>query len=282
MDPGTGLTILGGAVGSAKLLEKILGPTADYIGSGVRDWTQRAVQNLGTIFKKAHARLGHRIEGPGSVPPKVLKGILAEGAFCEDDVTAEYYAGVLASSRSEVGRDDRGAAMVALIGRLSTYQIRSHYFLYRVIKALYDGLDVSLASSDGRNKLLTFVPFTSYVAALDFSAKENLAGILSHVMFGLSREDLIGDGFQYGSPDELRNHFPSADQGGILFAPSALGAELFLWAHGEGNRVIHHFLKTELLLPGRVDVPPTPGIRSTAFPDRSIPGGQVSSPPHER
>ena len=31
MDPGTGLTILGSAIGGAKLVEKLLGPTADYI-----------------------------------------------------------------------------------------------------------------------------------------------------------------------------------------------------------------------------------------------------------
>ena len=38
MDPGTGLTLLGGALGSVKVVEKILGPTADYLGAGMRDW----------------------------------------------------------------------------------------------------------------------------------------------------------------------------------------------------------------------------------------------------
>lgn len=31
IDPGTGLTILGTAVGGAKVVEKILGPTAEYV-----------------------------------------------------------------------------------------------------------------------------------------------------------------------------------------------------------------------------------------------------------
>ncbi len=37
MDLGTGLALLG----SAKLLEKLLGPTADYVGEGAKTWAQR-------------------------------------------------------------------------------------------------------------------------------------------------------------------------------------------------------------------------------------------------
>lgn len=32
IDPGTGLTILGSTIGRAKVVEKILGPTSEYIG----------------------------------------------------------------------------------------------------------------------------------------------------------------------------------------------------------------------------------------------------------
>jgi hypothetical protein len=78
-------------------------------------------------------------------------------------VSTEYFGGVLASSRTEVGRDDRGAAFVALIGRLSSYQIRSHYFFY------------------------TFVPMQSYASAMEFGEDENFDVLLSHVLFGLSR-----------------------------------------------------------------------------------------------
>lgn len=46
MKPGTGLTILGTAVGSAKLVEKLLGPTADYLGEGLRQWTEKRVENV--------------------------------------------------------------------------------------------------------------------------------------------------------------------------------------------------------------------------------------------
>jgi len=36
MEVGTGLALLG----SAHLVVKLLGPTADYIGSGIKTWTE--------------------------------------------------------------------------------------------------------------------------------------------------------------------------------------------------------------------------------------------------
>jgi hypothetical protein len=57
------------------------------------------------------------------VSPRVL-GFLVQASLCEDELFAEYYGGVLASARGPSGRDDRGASMMSLIGRLSTYQVR--------------------------------------------------------------------------------------------------------------------------------------------------------------
>src|SRR6266567_7917518 len=122
MEPATGLTILGTAVGSAKIVEKLLGPTAEYLGDGLKSWTEKRVENTKRIFQHATKLLGDRIETAGGVPPKVLKGILDEGSFCDDELSAEYFGGVLASSRSGVSRDDRGAAFIALLGRLTTYE----------------------------------------------------------------------------------------------------------------------------------------------------------------
>lgn len=108
MEPGTGLAILGSALGGAKLVEKLLGPTAEYIGSGIQSWTEHRVKNVSDIFRNAQEKLGDRIDQPGAIPPRVLKEVLNEGSFCCDPLTAEYFRGVLASSRSPVSRDDRG------------------------------------------------------------------------------------------------------------------------------------------------------------------------------
>ena len=135
MDIGTGLALLG----SARLVEKLLGPTADYVGDSLKYWTERGTKNVGRIFQNATRQLGARLDEKGVVPPKVLKGIISEGAFCDDSLTAEYFGGVLASSRSDISRDDRGAVFIALIGRLSSYRIRAHYIIYAVVHALGRG-----------------------------------------------------------------------------------------------------------------------------------------------
>jgi hypothetical protein len=265
MDLGTGLTVLG----SAPLVQKILGPTADYLGAGLKDWTERGAKNVNRVFEKATHRLGDKINTPGAVPPKVLKGILAEGQFCDDELSAEYFGGVLASSRTSVGRDDRGAAFIALIGRLSSYQIRSHYFFYSMIRLLYEGSTETISMPEGRQNLKTFIPLVAYATAMEFSGGENAELITSHVMFGLSREDLIEGMFMFGSPGTLRSSYPQADTNGILFAPSALGAELFLWAHGRGDVRIAEFLHPDTDLRSEININTAPGSRSVLFPERN-------------
>ncbi len=271
VDPGTGLAILGGAIGSKELVLRILGPTADYLGSGLANWTDRAIKNTGRIFENAAQKLGERIDQPGSVPPKVLKGILEEAPFCDDELEAEYFGGVLASSRSQVGRDDRGAAFLGLIGRLSSYQIRAHYFFYETVRVLYEGMVVNLGVGDGRAQLMTFIPVDSYSCAMEFGQGEPVNSLLPHIMFGLFRETLIEHDFLFGDPGLLKSRFPTADVHGILFTPSVLGAELFLWAHGRGNLEVNEILNPGSQLISSATITTSPGIRSVLFPDRVLP-----------
>jgi hypothetical protein len=271
METGTGLTILGTAMGSAKVLEKILGPTAEYIGTGVRTWTERRVQNVARVFRIAADRLGEKVETPGAVPPKVLKNVLQEAAFSEDELTAEYFGGVLASSRSQVARDDRGAAFATLVGRLTSYQIRAHYLFYLAVRRVLSGSGENLAVNTGRTRCRLFIPFDSYYAAMDFTATEDFGTILPHCMFGLSKEGLIEADFQFGSSESLRPYYQAAEESGILFAPSFLGVELFLWAHGHGNLHASAILDPDLDLSLGVPITITAGIRSTTMVERVFP-----------
>jgi hypothetical protein len=271
VDPGTGLAVLGGAIGSKELVQKILGPTADYLGTGLADWTRRAVKNTGRVFENAARKLGGKIDQPGAVPPKVLKGILEEAPFCDDELGAEYFGGVLASSRTGVDRDDRGATFLALIGRLSTYQIRSHFFFYTLIRSLYAGLAENIGVHSGRVNLRTFVPVEAYATAMEVSGHENLDTILTHVMFGLAREMLIEADFVFGARDGLKQHFPNAPQQGIVFSPSALGVQLFLWAHGKGDLQLNDLLTAGIQFTSNVTLKTTPGSCSVRDPSRTFP-----------
>lgn len=84
-------------LGPAYLVGKILGPTADYIGEGVREWTQRRTENVKRVFLRAGDKLGDELEQPGAVPPRVLKAVLDEAQFADDELMADYLGGVLAT-----------------------------------------------------------------------------------------------------------------------------------------------------------------------------------------
>jgi hypothetical protein len=241
------LEIIGGSLATAKVFEKVLGPTADYLGQGIASFAKKRVENIRNIFLNARGKLGDCIDSPGSVPPRVLAGILTDGSYRDDKVACEYYGGVLASSRTEVSRDDRGATFVNLISRLSSYQLRLHYVLYRIFLDLYGGSDTSLTQPTSALSLLTFIPESTLFAAMDFSEKEGLPNtIILHALLGLNREELINREHSYGDPEMLHmlGRMPTGYTGenrGLIVSPSPYGAELFLHAMGRGTLPINKF-----------------------------------------
>lgn len=244
MEYGTGLTILGTAIGSAKLVEKVLGPTADYIGGGIKNWTEKRVNNVGRIFTKAARRLGPQLEENGAVPPKVLKGILDEGSFCDDELSAEYFGGVLASSRSGMPRDDRGATYIALLGRLSTYQIRSHYIFYHILKNLLNGLAITWVElMRYPSKLEAIIPLEIYEQAMAFSAGEDVRILYPHIANGLMKEFLIHERLKGGG--FLSKEGLGLEDFALGIQPTILGIELFLWAYGKPNMRYEEFFNQE-------------------------------------
>jgi hypothetical protein len=259
MDPNTALTLLEGAVGGAlatgHVVEKILGPTSEYLGEGLKTWTEKRMQNLGRIFEKGGKRLGDKLEQPGAVPPKVLRDILDHGSFADDVIAAEYFGGVLASSRSENSRDDRGASYTSLIGRLTTYQLRFHFYVYRVIKELFDGATLSVATAQGQKQLQVFIPFSTYVAAMEFSDQEDPNIIMVHTLHGLLREDLVGGFTSAGTVESLQQSFAAVPTSGLIIAPSGLGTELFLWAHGLGRLPLSAYLSPDIQFDSEIVLP---------------------------
>ena len=257
MDVGTGLALLG----SAKLLEKMLGPTAEYIGDGLQTWAEKRTENVRRIFSISERKLGDRIEIEGSVPPKVLKGILSEGSVCDDTVTAEYFGGVLASSRSGISRDDRGASFIALISRLSAYQVRAHYVLYHIIKNLFNGKDINPLKFSGRKEMESSIALDAFDGAMNFNQSEQLYILVPHIFYGLQRELLIENRFTYPSEKQFIEYADNVSVPEIIFQPSPFGIELFLWAHGRSDLNPQEFFKTEIEFDDHkfIDIPPAYG-----------------------
>lgn len=248
IDPGTGLTILGSAIGGAKVIEKMLGPTSEYIGEQIKEWTVKKVTNTANIFKNAEKKLGDKINENGKVPPKILKSILEDGAWCEEELQVEYFGGVLASSRTGVSRDDRGAYFTSLISRLSTYQLRTHYLIYHSLKKHFDGQDININDGNNWRDLELFFPNETYYHSMDFSNEEaqDWGNLLSHSIWGLNKEDLISN-FSFGNVEHIQKKFKQAEKSGLLITPSKIGVELFMWAYGLGQSMPNDFFKKEIV-----------------------------------
>ena len=245
MDPLTtgALAVLGYT--SKDVLTKLLGPTAEYMGGGLKDWTQKRVGNVKNIFDMAARKLGSKLEIKGpSVPPRVLDKILNEGSYCDDKLTAEYFAGVLASSRTGVRKDDRGSFFASTVSRLSSYQIRSHYILYSVLKKVFNGSDIDIGTE--RFKLKVFLPLTVYQHAMSFEKDEDVDNLTLHSLIGLNNEGLIDDDFVVGDLKYLKSRVSEAcTSNGIVFTASGFGIELYLWAHGKSDVKVTDFLNKE-------------------------------------
>jgi hypothetical protein len=97
-------------------------------------------------------------------------------------------------------------------------------------------------------------------------------------MFGLMREALIEGDFEVGSTDLIRQKYTAADSPGILVTPSALGTELFLWAHSKGDMTLNSLLKPWNEVTCGAKISTTPGIRSVRFPDRGYPKPVLPDP----
>src|SRR5438552_3300909 len=112
MDPATGLTVLGAAIGSAKVVEKVLGPTAEYMGEGLRGRTERRSANAASVMRRVLRRLGDAVNVPGGIHPRVFLPAIAHASMTENPLVQEYFAGVIASSRTPDPDDDAGRYFV--------------------------------------------------------------------------------------------------------------------------------------------------------------------------
>jgi hypothetical protein len=253
-DVNTGLAVLGAAIGSKELVVKLLGPTADYVGEGLKTFTERRVANVQHIFRIALRRLGSRINNTGSIPPRVLKGILDEGSFCDDPLAAEYFGVVLASSRGETPNDDRGVTFLPVVSSLSAYQIRSHYVFYMLFKRLFEGTRINTSyPSLGGPTVHFYMPYNGYSRAIGLAVNDDASAIAAHCLHGLDRHSLI-QGYSYGDAMLLHQYSRGFVERGLITADgltvslSPFGAELFSYVHGKPNlRSVNDFLNPETI-----------------------------------
>jgi hypothetical protein len=219
---------------------KALGPVLDEIGDDLRSrYSERRSRNAERVLTIGHAKLGPAVEEEGSVAPRAALRIIEEGSWCDAEVMAEYFGGILAASRSKGGTDDRGATWASLVSRLSTYDVYLHYLAYDAFRRLYVGRDdLKLGESTTRESCKVYLPGGDTLEAMGLQPTwEDWSQTCSPSTSALIREGLIGPYYAFGGKEQLSEsaHIDAPDAG-LVFMPSLPGIELFFWAHGHGSR----------------------------------------------
>ena len=77
-----------------------------------------------------------------------------------------------------------------------------------------------------------YIPIDVFLEGMDFSENENPNRILSHIILGLVNKGLLSPSYSFGPTEHIQKTFKDAHRDGAILKPTALGAELFLWAFG--------------------------------------------------
>lgn len=251
----------GGILASKDILNKLLGPTADYFGLGTRNLVQKSVENLNRIFWAAFEKVKVDADKEYQVNARVLKAVWDEGRFVEDVIATEYFAGILASARTDDGQDDSALPFSSVLHSMSSLELRLHYILYSLVatgsysadkltSAFWDGLEFSVDSDE-------------LLAAMDLNTADGPGSLLmatrSLVQHNLVRNEFAADvgGVREANGTQLiRNR--------IVLLPNPYGASLFLRALG--LKGIHPEVITSIDLEYSV----TMGVRSSVRLPRQV------------
>lgn len=248
---GTGLAIYAaveaGKIDSDSLLGRFLGPTVDYMGNSLANGVDKSVKNISRIFEYALDIFVSKPDNGGMVNLRVLKHIINEGAFCEDELTRAYFGGVLASSRNGDLVDDRGLNFVSLLESMSSYQIRTHYIFYTALRNKCKGMDIDFEDKDWIRKTNIFIPYEDFLTSMNLELPDRSKRDLSlpHIFWGLQRLELISS-FSYTNVNVVRGYYPEADGPGFTLSPTLFGIELYMWVNGHSDIPPFHFVDKDI------------------------------------
>ncbi len=198
------------------------------------------------------------------MPERVALAVLNEGSYSDDPWVVEYLGGVLASSRSDRPRDDRGVYWTQLISRLSAYDLRAHYIWYNAFRAVYlqrvrdSGVNIHDAAQ--LERLAVIMPSRVWGTAMDFVPEEleSFAELLTHCLHTLAAEGLL-IWVAAGRAEDFRERgYPGASEAAIVYKPTLRGIQLSLWGAGIGDEPATAFFGDTELFP-RVELEILPG-----------------------
>lgn len=121
-----------GLAAAGFVAQKLFGKTLDEMGD---DLNKAYKANRDKLLAKAAGKVANPDDG-AQPNLRVARDVVWNGAVTDDEVCAEYFGGLLASSRSPDGKDDSALIYVDCIKALSSKQLHLHYVIYATIQNL--------------------------------------------------------------------------------------------------------------------------------------------------
>jgi hypothetical protein len=200
-------------------LKKTFGPVLGEIGEDLKK-----VYSVGRdkIFIAGYKKIANKDDGK-TANLRVVRDVFWNGSFTDEAICAEYFGGILASSRSEDGKDDSGVYYVDIIKSLSSKQLLLHYIIYTALNKILVANPAKSELNPGQE--------TDLQRETMFLSTNEIFKILNDDDFGrglhaLHAKGLIGD-FQTGS-HKLKN---GEQVPNLRVSPKSLGVQLFAVAH---------------------------------------------------
>ena len=157
---------------------------------------------------------------------RVTRDVFLNGSFTDEAICAEYFGGILSSSRSQDGKDDSGIYYVDLIKSLSATQLLAHYMIYRSLNKLLletsEKRDLNVGDQNDLKKM------TIYFSSIEFGKFLKSDSRVVTDLFAIYHKGLLSSFRAEGRKLEDGKMVPYLE-----VVPSSLGVQLYAIANNE-------------------------------------------------
>lgn len=113
-------------------IKKAFGPVIGELGE---DMKKLYAAGRDKVLLAAYNKISNKNDGK-KANLRVTRDVFWNGSFTDETICAEYFGGILASSRSGNGKDDNGIHYTDVIKSLSSKQLELHYIIYNSFNKL--------------------------------------------------------------------------------------------------------------------------------------------------
>ena len=201
-------------------IKKVLGPVLEEIGGDLQTLYKAGREKIvSATLRKINPDDGNRAN------LRVARDVFWNGSFTDEAICAEYFGGILASSRSADGKDDRGVYYTDIIKSLSSQQLLFHYVIYSSLNRLW----LEMPAEKERPNVGMGTELQNYTAWFSTNELESLGISVEKDLIALANKGLINDNY------EAKGH-KLQDGREVPYTkiiPSTLGVQLYAVAHNK-------------------------------------------------